>query len=201
MKDSYGDSTSKTTVLWVATLASFLTPFMSSSINIALPSIGREFSMDAVLLSWVATSYLLSVAIFLVPCGRIADIYGRKRVFTIGVIIFTFTSLLLLLSNSVFMLITFRILQGVGAAMIFGTGLAMITSAFPIGERGRALGINVAAVYLALTLGPLLGGLLTENFGWRSIFLLSAVIGVLIVVFLLLKLKMREHSFHHFANV
>jgi len=152
IKDSYGDSTSKITVLWVATLASFLTPFMGSSINIALPLIGREFSMDAILLSWVATSYLLSAAIFLVPCGRMADIYGRKRIFTLGIMVFTFTSLMLMFSYSAVMLITFRVFQGIGAAMVFGTGVAMITSVFPAGERGKALGINVAAVYFALTL-------------------------------------------------
>jgi len=183
------DSTFKTTVLLVATLASFLTPFMGSSINIALPSIGREFTMDAVLLGWVATSYLLSAAVFLVPCGRISDIYGRKRIFTYGIIIFTFTSLLLSISDSAAMLIAFRVLQGIGAAMVFGTGVAMITSVFPAGERGRALGINVAAVYLGLSLGPLLGGLLTENFGWRSIFLVNIALGLVIVAFLYLKLK------------
>lgn len=189
MEDSANDSSSKTTVLVVATLASFLTPFMGSSINIALPSIGREFAMDAVLLGWVATSYLLSAAIFLVPFGRIADIYGRKRIFTYGIIIFTFTSLILSISDSASMLITFRVLQGIGAAMIFGTGVAMITSVFPIGERGKVLGINVAAVYLGLSLGPLLGGLLTENFGWRSIFLVNVAFGLAIIAFLYLKLK------------
>ena len=189
MEDNSNHSTSKTTVLVVATLASFLTPFMGSSINIALPSIGREFAMDAVLLGWVATSYLLSAAIFLLPFGRIADIYGRKRIFTYGIIIFTFTSLILSISGSAFMLITFRILQGIGAAMIFGTGVAMITSVFPVGKRGRALGINVAAVYLGLSLGPLLGGLLTENFGWRSIFAVNVAFGLAIIAFLYLKLK------------
>ncbi|MFC1846832.1 MFS transporter [Chloroflexota bacterium] len=189
MGDRYNSSTSKNTVLFVATLASFLTPFMGSSINIALPSIGREFNMDAILLGWVATSYLLSAAIFLVPCGRIADIYGRKRIFTYGIIIFILTSLLLSFSNSSEMLLIFRVLQGIGAAMIFGTGLAMITSVFPVGERGRALGINVAAVYLGLSLGPLLGGLFTENFGWRSIFLINVALGLVIIVFLYMKLK------------
>ena len=128
---------SRTTVLLVASLASFLTPFMGSSINVALPSIGREFSMDAVLLGWVATSYLLAAAVFLVPFGRIADIHGRKLVFTYGIIAFSLTSMVLSMVGSEVMLIIFRVLQGVGAAMIFGTGVAMITSVFPPGERGR----------------------------------------------------------------
>ena len=85
-------------------MTSFLTPFMASSVNVALPSIGKEFSMDAVSLSWVVSSYLLAAAVFLVPLGRIADIYGRKRVLTYGIIAFTASSFLLAISNSVLIL-------------------------------------------------------------------------------------------------
>ncbi|MEE9399584.1 MAG: MFS transporter, partial [Dehalococcoidales bacterium] len=176
-------------VLLVVTTGSFLTPFMGSSINIALPSIGKEFAMDAVLLAWVATSYLLSSTIFLLPFGRIADIHGRKRIFTYGIFIYTFSSLLSAISTSAAMLISFRILQGIGGAMIFGTGIAILTSVFPIEERGKALGINVAAVYLGLSLGPFLGGLLTQHFGWRSIFLANLPLGLIIITFLFWKLK------------
>jgi hypothetical protein len=138
--------------LLIATLASFLTPFMVSSINVALPAIGREFHMSAVAMSWVPTAYLLSAAVFLVPFGRIADIYGRKKIFVYGTWIFTLSSLLLAFSASAHPLIAFRFLQGFGSAMIFGTGMAIVTSVFPPGERGRVLGINVAAVYLGLFL-------------------------------------------------
>jgi len=179
----------KRTVLLIATMASFLTPFMGSSINIALPSIGKEFAMDAILLSWVATAYLLAAAVALVPFGRIADIYGRKRIFTYGILIYTLSSLLSAFSTSAVMLIAFRILQGIGGAMIFGTGVAIITSVFPVGERGRALGINVAAVYLGLSLGPLLGGFLTQHFGWRSIFLANVPLGLIIIASIFWKLK------------
>jgi len=180
---------SKKAVLLVVTLSSFLAPFMGSSINIALPSIAKEFAMDAVLLSWVATSYLLATAVFLVPFGRIADIHGRKRIFTYGISIYTVSSILSAISTSAVMLISFRILQGIGGAMIFGTGIAMLTSVFPVGERGRALGINVAAVYLGLSLGPLFGGFLTEHFGWRSIFLLNVPLGLIIMAAIFWKLK------------
>ena len=183
------NNVSKRVVLIIATMASFLTPFMGSSINIALPSIGREFAMDAVSLSWVPTAYLLATAVFLVPFGRIADIYGRKRIFTCGILIYTISSLLLAISTSAVMLISFRIFQGMGGAMIFGTGVAMLTSVFPVGERGRALGINVAAVYLGLSLGPFLGGLLTQYFGWRSIFLVNVPLGLTIIAFVFWKLK------------
>ena len=180
---------SKKGVLVIVTIASFLTPFMGSSINIALPQIGREFAMDAVLLAWIPTSYLLSATVFLLPFGRIADIYGRKKIFIYGISLYTISSLLAATSTSAIMLIALRIPQGIGGAMIFGTGVAILVSAYPAAERGRALGINVAAVYLGLSLGPFLGGLLTQNFGWRSIFLVNIPLGLLIIALLLWKLK------------
>src|SRR5512135_2648539 len=148
------DAILKRSALLTATLSAFLTRFMFSSLNIALPAIGREFHMSAVLMSWVPTAYLLSAAVFLVPFGRLADIYGRKRIFSWGIGIFTASSLLLALSPSVTALIMFRAFQGFGSAMIFGTGMAILTSVFPAAERGRVLGMNVAAVYLGLSLGP-----------------------------------------------
>jgi len=186
---SMDGAVNKRSALLVAALGSFLTSFMSSSVNIALPSIGREFAMDAVLLSWVATSYLLAAAMFLVPFGRIADIHGRKRIFTYGILIYTVSSLLSAISTSAIILICFRILQGIGGAMIFGTGVAIITSVFPVGERGKALGINVATVYSGLSLGPFLGGFLTQHFGWRNIFLVNVPLGGLIMAFIFWKLK------------
>jgi len=162
---------------------------MGSSVNIALPSIGSEFAMDAISLGWVATAYLLAAATFVVPFGRVADIYGRKRIFMCGVLIFAVSSLLLAISASATMLISFRILQGIGGAMVLGTGVAIITSVFPAEERGKALGINVAAVYLGLSLGPFLGGFLTQHFGWRSIFLVNVPLGLIILAFIFWRLK------------
>lgn len=189
MLNNASDAANKEVALLVATLASFLTPFMGSSVNIALPSIGREFSMNAVLLGWVVTSYLLTAAMFLVPLGKVADIYGRKKIFLYGISVYTLSSFLLGISTSVIMLICFRILQGIGSAMIFGTGVAILTSVFPVGERGKALGISVAATYLGLTLGPFLGGFLTQNFGWRSVFLANVPFGLIIIIFVFWKLK------------
>lgn len=183
------NNASKTVVLVAATLAAFLTPFMGSSINVALPRIGSEFKMDAVLLAWVSTAYLIAAAMFLVPFGRIADIYGRKKVFTFGVVIFTVASLLSALSTSAYMLIAFRVLQGLGGAMLFGTGVALLTSVFPVGERGRVLGINVASVYVGLSAGPFVGGLLTEHFGWRSVFYSNVPLGLIVLGLILWKLK------------
>ena len=177
---------SKKVVLLVAMMSSFLTPFTSSSINIALPTIGARLSLDAVSLNWVATAYLLAAATFLVPFGRLADIRGRKRIFQIGIVIDAAASILCAVSPSGVWLISFRALQGVGGAMIFGTSTAILTSVYPAQERGRALGFSVASVYTGLSVGPLIGGLVTEHFGWQGAFLLNAMLGIIIsaVVFL-----------------
>ncbi|OGN91561.1 MAG: MFS transporter [Chloroflexi bacterium RBG_13_50_10] len=175
--------------LLVTTVGSFLTPFLGSSIAIALPTIGKQLSMNAVLLGWVPTAYLLAAAMFLVPLGRIADIYGRKRIFTYGVLTYAVASVLSAISTSATMLISVQVLQGIGGAMIFGTAVAIVTSVFPAEERGRALGINVAAVYIGLSLGPFLGGLLTQHFGWRSIFWVNVPLCLLIIALLFWKLK------------
>ena len=179
----------RTSVLIVTTLSSFLAPFMAASLNIALPSIGNELVMDAMSLGWVATAYLLASVIFVVPFGRIADIYGRKRLFSYGMIIFTVTSLLLALSSSPLMLIALRFVQGIGSAMIFGISAALLISVFPPAERGKVLGFTVAAVYSGQSVGPFIGGLLTQHFGWRSIFLLTGILCLLVIALIFWKLK------------
>ncbi len=190
MKDTLPNDTGlKRSTLIIATLSSFTTPFMGSAINLALPSIGKQFQIDAVLLSWVATSYLLAAAISLVPFGRLADIYGRKKIFTYGISAFTITSFLCAISSSAPMLILFRVFQGAASSMIFATGIAILTSVFPPQERGKALGINVAAVYIGLSLGPFLGGFLTQHLTWRSVFLLNVPTGLIIIWLVLWKLK------------
>ena len=176
-------------VLISVAMAAFLTPFMGSSINLAIPSIGANFHTDAVMLSWVVTSYLLASAAFLVPMGKLADMVGRKRVFVTGVALFAAFSYLCGMANSISNLIFFRVLQGVGSSMIFGTGTAILTSAFPPQERGKVLGVNVAAVYIGLSLGPVLGGFLNHNFGWQAIFHFSGSIAIIAFIITLWKLK------------
>jgi EmrB/QacA subfamily drug resistance transporter len=177
------------TALFIAILAGFITPFDLSGVNIALPRIGAEFAMDAVALSWVPTAYLLASAVFLVPFGRIADIYGRKKVFVSGLSIFTFASLLMVFSISPLMIILLRIVQGTGSALIFGTAVAILTSSTPPQRRGRALGIYTTAVYLGLTMGPFLGGFMTQHLGWRSIFLVNVPLGIFTIGLIMWKLK------------
>ena len=164
--------------LFIAVLSGFMTPFDLSAVNIALPAIGTEFAMDAVSLSWVSTAYLLASAIFLVPVGRVADIYGRKKVFFLGISIFTATSLALAFAPSALALIVLRFVQGAGAALIYGTAVAILTSVTPLQERGKVIGIYTTAVYCGLSLGPFLGGILTGYIGWQSIFFINVPIGL-----------------------
>jgi len=182
-------NSSKRVVLLAATMSSFLSPFASSSINIALPEISTTLSLDAVTLSWISTTYLLASAMFMIPFGRIADIYGRKRIFQYGIVVEVVASILCATANSGAWLITLRTLQGVGSAMIFGTGVAMLSSAYPANERGKALGINSAAVYSGLSLGPVIGGTMMEHFSWRSVFFLNALLGIIIAIAVFWKLK------------
>jgi EmrB/QacA subfamily drug resistance transporter len=189
MDDPAGNDTSKGVVLLVATMASFLFPFMGSAVNIALPSLGEELSLDAVMLGWIATAYLLSSATFLVPFGRIADIYGRKKIFTCGIVIFTLSSLFSGMANTATMLISCRVFQGIGGAMLAGTAVALLTTVFPANERGKVLGINVAATYIGLSLGPVLGGILTQHLGWRSIFFVNVPLGLVVIGVTLWELK------------
>jgi len=176
------------TILFITTLGSFLTPFMSSALNLALPRIGTEFNIDAIVLSWIATSYLLAAVVFLLPFGRIADIYGRIKAFKYGVMLYSLSSFLCFLAPSALWLILFRILQGMSAGVMSVTAVAILISAYPASERGRVIGINVAAVYTGLSLGPVLGGVLTQAWHWRSIFLINVLIGVIVTIVSLLRL-------------
>lgn len=174
--------------LFVAAFASFVTPFMGSAINVALPHIGKEFSTNTITLSWVATAFLLASAVFLVPFGRIADTTGRIKIFKYGLVVFTLATALCPLALNIYTLIGFRALQGFGSAMIFGTSLAIISEAFDKRVRGKAMGYIIGSVYLGLTLGPFAGGILTNYLGWRGIFWLTIPLGMIAVVFSLLKL-------------
>lgn len=175
--------------LIVASLASFLTPFMGAATNVALPAIGREFNANPIQLTWVSASYLLAAAACLLPFGRLADLRGRKRVFTWGLVAYTVTSWLCAEAGSIQQLIGARVLQGAGGALIFGTNVAILTSVFPPAQRGTVLGLNVAAVYVGLSLGPFLGGLLVDSWGWRSIFGLNVLLSVVALVVTLWKLE------------
>ena len=182
-------ATSRRAALLVTTVGALLSPLMVSSINVGLPTIGEDLAMNAILLSWVATATLLAAAMFLIPAGRIADIYGRKRIFTYGMITYTAASAISAISISGTMLIAARVLQGIGGAMIFSTAAAILISVFPPKDRGRVLGINAAAVYTGFSVGPFVGGLLTQYLGWRSIFWANVLLGLIIITLIFWKLK------------
>jgi EmrB/QacA subfamily drug resistance transporter len=168
--------------LIVVAVTSFLNPFLTSSVNLALPTIETEFGMNAVSISWIITSYLLSSAILLLPLGRWADFVGVTKIFRFGVLIFAATTLLCGFSTGGTYLIVARFLQGIGGAMTMSTGPAILVSVFDSKQRGKVLGISVSSVYLGLALGPFLGGVLTEQLSWRSIFYVSAFIGFIATV-------------------
>jgi EmrB/QacA subfamily drug resistance transporter len=173
------DRSTTRVALFIAVLAGYLAPFDISAVNIALPTLGAEFSMDAVSLSWVSTAYLLSAALFLVPFGRIADIVGRKRIFTLGLSLFAGASFLMAFTRIPATIIPLRVVQGMGGALIYGTAVAILTAVTPGENRGKALGIYTTSVYLGLSLGPFLGGFMTAAFGWRSIFIVNVPVGIL----------------------
>lgn len=169
-------------ILIASTLASFLTPFTGAALNLALPAVAREFNLSSITLGWTVTAYLLTTAVFLLPVGRLADLLGRKKIFIAGLITFMLGSLLSGLSFSGISLIVFRLVQGLGGAMIFATSVALLTSAFPAEKRGQVLGINTAAVYTGLSLGPVAGGFLVQQFGWRSVFFTALIVGLAALV-------------------
>lgn len=178
----------KTTLLLVS-LGAFLIPFMGSSLSIALPLIGRDLTANVILLGWLPTVFVLANAAFLLPFGKLADTYGRKKIYAYGVVIYTVASLLAALSPTVIFLIMGSFLQGLGCALIFATGVALLTSVYPSNHRGQALGIFITAVYIGLFVGPLLGGFLAQNLGWRSIFLFNVPFGIFLLSILFWKLK------------
>lgn len=165
-------------VLLIVTATSFVTPFMGSALNIAIPGIGREFGSSATLLSWVATSYILATASCLLPAGRFADINGRRRVYTTGLLVFSLATVGCSAVHSIEGLIFMRAVQGMGASLIFSTGIAILASVYPPERRGRALGYATAATYIGLSAGPVLGGLISFHLGWRFIFQISAVLAL-----------------------
>lgn len=179
----------KQKLLWVICSAAFLVPFMGAGINLALPQISETFSMKAVTLSWTSTAYMIATAICQVPFARLADMYGRKKIFVAGIGVFSFFSFLCGWAPSGSMLILYRLLSGMGAAMMFGTNMAILTAVFPKEERGKALAVNTAVVYFALASGPFLGGILTHYFGWQSLFYVCGILGLIVFAGAVLFLK------------
>ncbi|MBI2844711.1 MAG: MFS transporter [Armatimonadetes bacterium] len=160
-----------------------------SVVNTALPVIGRATGAPVTTLEWVVLIYLLTVSSLLLVFGRLADIYGQREIYLAGLGIFMVGSVLCGLSSGIGMLIAFRAVQSVGAAMLFALGPAVLTRAFPGGERGRALGLQATVTYLGLSTGPALGGFLTQHLGWPSIFFINVPIGSIVIPVAMKSLK------------
>jgi len=166
----------KTAVLITLSITSFLVPYMGASLNLALPELAHAFSLDAKKLGWVNSAFLIATAVFQVPFAKIADLFGRKRVFLLGVALFGISSVACAGAWNFVSLIVFRVFSGLGSAMIFGTNLAILSSTYEAHERGKAMGFLTSVVYLALAVGPFLGGILTHYFGWESVFYIPGAI-------------------------
>lgn len=181
----------------VNSMAMWMCAFMASAVNVALPSIQTEFGLGAVALGWIPLAYMLASAAFLVPFGQIADILGRRLVYLGGLLLFLLCTLALIFVPAYAPMIILRVMQGIGASMMFASSHAMVALAYPVGQRGRAMGVLVATVYIGQVMGPIVGGVLTHNLGWRSIFAFAAAfafINLLLDLFLLRRAEWREES-------
>lgn len=156
----------------------FLATIDGSIVNVSLPTLVESLDTDFATIQWVVLAYLLTITTLQMIVGRLADIYGKKRLYTGGFVVFTLGSLLCGLAPTVGWLIGFRVLQGVGAALILALGLAILTEAFPPGERGRALGIGGSIVSVGIVTGPTLGGFILERVSWHWIFIVNVPIGI-----------------------
>jgi len=166
-------------ILATVSVGTFMSTLDSSIVNVALPTISGKLHTDLSTLQWVVTAYLLTISSLLPVFGRIADLLGRKRIFSLGFIVFTLGSVLCGIAANIWFLIGMRVLQAIGASMLMANSAALIIANFPPKERGRALGLTGTVVALGSLTGPALGGILVGLLSWRSIFYINLPIGIL----------------------
>lgn len=176
-------------LIWIILLNCFATPFMLSASNVALPVIARELDLSAVVLSWVPMIFLMTSAVFIVIFARVADLFGRKRVFLWGALGIILSSLLAASALNAPMLLLGRSLQGISAAMVYATQISLISSVVTGRERGRVIGLAVAMVYAGLAVGALVGGLILDLLNWRFTFLVHVPLNLLVLLTGLLKVE------------
>ncbi|GHU64796.1 MFS transporter [Clostridia bacterium] len=164
------------TTLVVAMITNFINPFALTALNIAVPTIGKEFHIVATHLTWIVLSFTFTTVLLTIPFGRIADIRGREPILKIGILLVGVASACNIFAPNMALFFLLRALQGAGAAMVFATNVPIAIDAYPASRRGWVLGVTVAAVYLGGACGPVLGGLITHYFGWRGIFVLIAIL-------------------------
>lgn len=173
------DNASKWLVLSAVGIGTFMSALDGSVVNTILPILRDAFHSNIAAVEWIVTIYLLVVSGLLLTFGRLGDLYGHKKVYVSGFIIFIGSSVLCGIAWSVAALVVFRALQAVGGAMLFSNSPAILTRNFPTTERGRALGLQATMTYLGLTAGPVLGGWLTHVLSWRSVFYINVPVGLL----------------------
>jgi EmrB/QacA subfamily drug resistance transporter len=166
-------------VLATVSVGTFMATLDSSIVNVALPTISGQMHSDLSTIQWVVTSYLLTISSLLPVFGRTADIFGRKKVYSLGFLIFTLGSILCGLAQNIWFLVATRVLQAIGASMLMSNSAAIITAIFPREERGRALGLTGTVVALGSLTGPAVGGLLIGLLNWRAIFYINLPIGII----------------------
>lgn len=175
--------------IFIVSAVQFLAPFMMSAVGVALPTIGRFYGASAVSLALVEMVYMLAVTLFLLPMGRLADITGRKKIFVSGVALFALATILLPFSPSIGIFIAIRFLQGIGVSCTVSTSVAILSSVVPKEKRGKAMGIIVACVYLGLSAGPTLAGLMIAWLGWQWIFFATVPLALAALILTLTQLK------------
>lgn len=194
VENSPEDKALQRAVITVVVITAFITTFTGSALNLSIPDIGARFGASAGHMGWLVSGYTLSVAAFSVPFGRLADITSRRNVLIAGIALFVACCIAAVVSGSMAMLLISRVMQGVGAAMIFSTSTAVLISVFPGEQRGRALGYSLASTYVGLSAGPVIGGALNHNFGWRSIFVFIGILGAAALVAALMKLPPEKRT-------
>lgn len=172
------DYSRKWLVMAAVAMGVFLATIDGSIVNVALPTLVDALDTNFATIQWVVLAYLLTLATLLLAVGRLADIYGKKRIYNTGFVVFTLFSVACGLASSVYMLIAMRVFQAVGASMLLALGPAIIAEAFPPRERGKALGVSGAVVSIGIVTGPTVGGLLIENLSWHWIFFVNLPVGV-----------------------
>ena len=178
----FAEENGKWLTLAAVSFGLFMIMLDNTVVNVALPSIQRDLDTDLSELQWIVTGYALTFAALMLVGGKVADAYGRRLIFVIGIAVFTIASLLCGLADSGEMLISARVLQGAGAALMNPATLSIIAATFPPHQRGTAIGIWAGVSALALAIGPLIGGLITEHLDWSWIFFVNVPIGILGVV-------------------
>lgn len=176
-----GDARLRRWVLVAVGIGTFMSALDGSVVNTILPLLASELGTDVAGIEWVTTVYLLVVSGLLLGVGRLGDMRGHKRIYVGGFVIFVIGSALCGLARSAPALVGLRAVQAVGAAMLYSTSPAILTSAFPAERRGRALGALGTFTYLGLTVGPSVGGWLAHVLGWRSVFYMNVPVGLLAI--------------------